>query len=106
MPATATKPGTVTKKPLSLAQAADQWEKAKRTIDRQKPLLEEAAEVLKEHFEKTGKTTYKDRIALVTGAARLVLDQAKVRVYLGKRLPEFQKRTEPSKSLTLLEPEK
>jgi hypothetical protein len=32
-----------------------------------------------------------------------VLDQAKVREFLGKRLGEFQKRTEPSKSLTLLD---
>jgi hypothetical protein len=68
-----------------------------------KPQLEEARAVLLEHFEKTGRTTYKGKIALVTGAAKLVLDQAKVREFLGKRLGEFQKRTEPSKSLTLLD---
>jgi hypothetical protein len=71
-------------------------------MDKTKPLLEEAADVLKEHFEKTGRTTYKDRIALVVNPAKTVLDQAKVRVFLGKRLPEFQKETAPSKSLTLL----
>jgi hypothetical protein len=98
--------GTVTKRKLTVAQAADQFEKARKTIDKTKPLLEEAAEVLKEHFAKTGRTTYKDRIALVTNAGRLVLDQAKVRAYLGKRLGEFQKRTQPSTSLALLDPER
>jgi hypothetical protein len=95
-------PGTVTKKKLSVAQAADQWEDAKRLIDEQKPLLEEAAEVLLDHFERTGRSTYKDRIALVVGSSRLILDQPKIRAFLGKQLPKFQKRTEPSKSLTLL----
>lgn len=91
---------TLTKKKLSLAEAADQWEAAKREIGRQKPLLEEAAEVLEAHFEKTGRTTYKDRIALTTGA-RTVLDQPGVRAFLGSRLGEFQKRI-TFKSLTLL----
>lgn len=95
-------PAGVTKKALTLAEAADQYEKATRIIDENKPLREEAAEVLLSHFEKTGRSTYKDRIALTIGSARLVLDQAKVRAFLGKRLPEFQKRTTPSRSLTLL----
>jgi hypothetical protein len=94
---------TVTKKKLTVAEAAEQWERAKRTIDAAKPELEEARAVLLDHFEKTGRTTYKGKIALVTTAAKLVLDQAKVREFLGKRLGEFQKRTEPSKSLTLLD---
>jgi hypothetical protein len=94
---------TVTKKKLTVAQAAEQWERCKRQQDEIKPQLEEAAAVLKEHFEKTGRTSYKGRIALVTNAGKLVLDQAKVREFLGKRLGEFQKRTEPSKSLTLLD---
>lgn len=91
---------TLTKKKLTLAQAAEQWEDAKREIDTQKALLEEAAEVLTAHFEKTGRTTYKDRIALTTGA-RTVLDQSAVRAFLGARLSEFQKRI-TFKSLTLL----
>ncbi|MEA2255572.1 MAG: hypothetical protein QOG35_1617 [Solirubrobacteraceae bacterium] len=93
----------VTKKKLSVAQAADQWEAAKRAIEKQKALLEEAAPILKAHLEKTGRKTYKDRIALITTPAKLILDQPKVREFLGKRLGEFQKRTEPSTSLTLLE---
>jgi hypothetical protein len=94
---------TVTKKKLTVAEAADQWEGAKRELDRLKPVLEEAAEVLKEHFERTGRASYKDRIAYVTTAGRLVLDQEKIRAVLGKRLGEFQKRTKPSKSLSLLQ---
>lgn len=93
---------TVTKSKLTLAEAADQWERSKREIDRLKPLLEEAAPVLLEHFERTGRSTYRDRIAVSTRGGSLVLDQARVREFLGKRLPEFQKRTEPSKSLSLL----
>lgn len=94
---------TVTKKKLTVAQAAEQWETAKRQIDELKPQLEEAAAVLFEHFDKSGRSTYKDRIALITTAPRLVLDQAKVREFLGKRLGEFQKRTKPSRSLSLLD---
>jgi 3-oxoacyl-ACP reductase-like protein len=93
---------TVTKKKLTVAEAAEQWERCKRQQDEIKPQIEEAAAVLKAHFEKTGRTNYKGKIALVTNAGKLVLDQAKVREFLGKRLGEFQKRTEPSKSLTLL----
>lgn len=96
-------PGTVTKKKLTLAQAADQWEKARRLIDEQEPLLEEAKEILLEHFERTGRRTYRDRIALVIGSSRLILDQPKIRAFLGKDLPKYQKRTKPSKSLTLLQ---
>lgn len=92
----------VSKRKLTLTEAAEQWEHAKREIDRLKPLLEEAAPVLLAHFEKTGRSTYRDRIALTVGSARLVLDQAKVREFLGERLKEFQKRTEPSRSLSLL----
>jgi hypothetical protein len=92
----------VTKRKLTLAEAADQWENSKREIQRLKPLLEEASPVLLEHFERTGKATYRDRIALSTTPSKLLLDQAKVREFLGTRLPEFQRRTEPSRSLSLL----
>lgn len=94
---------TVTKKKLTVAEAAEQWERCKRLQDELKPQLEEAKAVMLEHFAKTGRSSYKDRIALVTTASRLVLDQVKVREFLGKRLGEFQKRTDPSKSLTLLD---
>jgi hypothetical protein len=97
-----TRPPGVTKKELTVAQAADQWEKAKRAQEKQKPLLEEAAAVLKAHFEKAGTTEYDGRIQLVTTPSKLVLDQSKVREYLGKKLSKFQKRTAASKSLALM----
>jgi hypothetical protein len=56
-------PARLQKRKLTLAEAADQWEKAKREAERAKALLEEAAPVLLAHFEKTGRSTYKDRIA-------------------------------------------
>src|SRR4051812_3191605 len=101
MSATATRPtDRVTKKKLTVAEAAEQWENAKREIDRLKPELEEAKAVLIEHFEKTGKNSYRNRIGLTIGS-RLVLDQTAVREYLGKQLDRFQKRIS-TKSLTLL----
>jgi hypothetical protein len=95
-------PARVSKRKLTLPEAADQWEHAKREIDRLKPLLEEAAPVLLEHFERTGKAAYRDRIAVTIVPSRLLLDQPKVREFLGARLGEFQKRTQPSRSLSLL----
>jgi hypothetical protein len=92
----------ISKRKLTLSAAADQWEDARRQMDRLRPMLEEAAPVLIEHFEKTGRSTYKDRIALITGSPKLILDQAKVREFLGSRLGDFQRRTEPSRSLSLL----
>lgn len=90
----------VTKKKLTVTEAADQWERCKREADLLKPQLEEAAAVLLEHFERTGRSTYKDRIVLTRGS-RTVLDQAKVREFLGRRLHEFQKLI-TTKSLSLL----
>ena len=106
MSATATRkpptPRTLQKRKLTLAEAADQWEKAKRETARQKALLDEAAPVLLSHFEKTGRSTYKDRIAREPTGGSLVLDQPKVREFLGKRLVDFQKLTERGWSLKLL----
>jgi hypothetical protein len=86
---------------LTVAEAAVQWEKAKREIDRQKALVSEAAPVLLEHFEKTGKLSYK-AVGWSWRGGSLVLDQEKVRAFLGQRLPEFQTRTKRSKTLRLL----
>ena len=101
-PAPAPAPKRLQKRKLTLSDAADQWEHAKREMERQKPLLEEAAEVLLAHFDKTGRSTYRDRIALILGGGSLVLDQPKVRAFLGERLGEFQTRTVQSRSLRLL----
>lgn len=95
-------PGRVRKRKLTLAEAADQWEAASREAARQRALLEESAQILLAYFERTGRSCYKDRIALILGGGSLVLDQAKVRAFLGERLHEFQKRTAQSRSLRLL----
>lgn len=96
-------PSTLTKKKLTVAEAAEQWEKATLALQQAKPLREEAAEVLLAHFAKTGRSSYKDRIGLTAPDTRTILDQAKVRAFLGKRMPEFQKSSTPAPGLTLLE---
>ncbi len=95
-------PRRLQKRKLTLSQAAEQWEQAKREVEAQKGLLEEAAGVLLAHFERTGRCAYKDRIGWSWRGGSLVLDQPKVREFLGDRLTEFQKRTDCSRSLTLL----
>lgn len=93
----------VTKKKLTLAQAAEQWLEADREIARLKALKDEAAPVVLAHFEKSGRKTYKDLIALVQAPARTILDQTAVKEFLGPRLGEFQKRVTPKPSLSRLE---
>jgi hypothetical protein len=95
-------PKALQKRKLTLGEAADQWEKAKREIERNKGPLEEAAGVLLAHFEKTGRPGYKDRIGWTWTGGGLVLDQAAVRELLGERLPEYQHRSKRSRSLRLL----
>lgn len=97
MSATTEKP-----KKLTLAQAIDQWAETTRAIEGLTPLRNEAAKVLLEHAEKTGKRTFKDRIAVVQTGGSLVLDQPKVVEHLGDRLRDFQKRTKMGWSLKLL----
>jgi hypothetical protein len=85
---------------VTVAEAARQWEEAKRAIAENEPLLKAAAEVLKEHFRKTERHTYKDTIGYST-STRKVLDQAMVKEELGDRLPRFM-REQQVESLTLL----
>jgi hypothetical protein len=87
-------------KELTLAEAADIYEARKRELDQLKPELEAAAKKLKEHFRKTGRHHFKNRIGY-SRSSRTVLDQDKVKRYLGKRLSSFMKDT-PVESLTLL----
>lgn len=92
----------LTKKELTLTEAVAQWKDAKRAIDEAKPLLEEAAPIILEYL--LGKKLNKYRgIGLSYSSAKLILDQPKIREYLGSSLKDFQKRTTPSPSLTLLE---
>lgn len=95
-------PKVLQKRKLTLAAAIDQWAEATRAMEGLKVLRDEAARVLLDHAEKTGKRTFKDRIAVVRTGGSLVLDQPKVRDYLGERLRDFQKRTDLGWSLKLL----
>jgi hypothetical protein len=75
---------------VNVAEAADQWEEAKREIRRLEPQLQAAAEVLKEYFRKNGKNNYKGRIGYGVGTRR-TLDSKAVRLELGDRVAEFEK---------------
>jgi hypothetical protein len=78
---------------MTVADAAEVWEGAKREAERLKPELERAAEVLKQHFRKTGRTDYRGKIGYAK-TTRLQLDNATVKAELGDRLGEFQRRVE------------
>jgi hypothetical protein len=87
---------------LTIADAVNQWAETSLAIEGLTVLKKEAAEVLLAHAEKTGKRTFKDRIAVVQTGGSLVLDQAAVREYLGAKLANFQTRTKLGWSLKLL----
>lgn len=87
---------------LTVSDAIDQWAETSLAIQGLEALRKEAAAVLLAHAEKTGKRTFKDRIAVVQSGGSLVLDQAKVREELGARLVDFQKRSKLSWTLKLL----
>jgi hypothetical protein len=87
---------------LTVAQAADQWEHADREIERLEAERDAAKPVLLDYFERTGRRSYKDRIALRQGADRTILDQGAVKTFLGDQLARFQKRVTPRPSLTRL----
>ena len=94
---------TETTRKLTVTQAIDQYESATRAIEGLTGLRDEAKRVLLEHAEKTGKRTFKDRIAVVRSGGSLILDQRKVRDELGARLPDFQTRTKLGWTLKLLD---
>ena len=85
---------------MTVAEAADIFERNKREIDKRRPQMEAAAKRLKEHFRKTGSHTYKGRIGYARSTQRR-LDQDKVKEELGARLPRFQK-TVDVESLSLI----
>jgi hypothetical protein len=90
-------------KKLTVDQAGEQWVKAKKAIEAAGPKLEEAEEVLLAHFERSGKKTWRDQIVLTMTTSRKILDQDKVKKFLGPKLPKFMKRTKPNPKLSLLE---
>jgi hypothetical protein len=76
-------PKALQEQKLTLADAADKWEHATREITRLQAELEKAALVLHEHFTRTGRRTYRDRIVRKSTGGQLYMDQAAVR----KELP-------------------
>lgn len=96
------RPPRATKRALSVAEAAEQFEKAKALEAKAKALLDEAKPVLLAWFERTGKRTYEERIEAQSTGGGLVLDTEKVKAFLGRRLPEFQKTQAVGTTLKLL----
>jgi hypothetical protein len=91
----------ISKTKLTLTQAEEQWVTAKTEIARHEALRDEAAAVLLGHFEKTGKPSFK-RVGWKWNGGQLILDQPKVREFLGDKLSRYQKRTDRSRGLQLL----
>ena len=93
---------TTSARKLTQAKAIDQWCETTRAIEGLKVLQKEAADFLVAHGEKTGKRTFGDRIAMQSTGGSLILDQKRVREFLGARVAEFQTRTKLGWSLKLL----
>lgn len=68
-------------KGMTVAEAAAQWEDAKRIIQQAEPKLNAAAKVLKEFFRKSGKADYKNRIGYAKTMPRR-LDATRLRAEL------------------------
>jgi hypothetical protein len=95
-------PKALQKRKLTLQAAIDQWCETTLAIEGLQALRKEAADVLLDNAERTGRRTFKDRIAVVRSGGSLILDQTKVRELLGARLPDFQTRTKLGWTLKLL----
>ena len=96
---------TVQHRKLTLTQAVDQWAECQLAMEGLKELRDQAAKVLLDHAERTGRRTYKDRIAVEGTGGSLVLDQPAVREALpAARFVEgdLMKRTKRGLSLKLL----
>jgi succinyl-CoA synthetase beta subunit len=74
---------------MKLADAADVWIDAKTQIAALQPQLDEAAKVLKAHFRKTGRGSYRGVGYAITHIR--ALDTAKARAELADRLHEFER---------------
>ena len=85
---------------MTVADAAKVFETEKRRRAKAEPQFDAAKEVLKAHFRKSGRKTYKDTIAYGTQKRR-VLDQGALKDELGERFDSFKKPT-TVETLTLL----
>ncbi len=89
---------------MTVTEAARIWVAEKRRRQETAPAFDEAERTLKEHFRSTGRSEYSSKGGRVGYARsiRRVLDSAKVKAFLGKRLPDYQRESEVE-SLSLLE---
>jgi hypothetical protein len=104
-------PKRLQKRKLTLAEAADQFERADdallRLVSKVKTLeaeRAEAEEILLAHFDRTENPAYKGRIGWQWTSTRLIWDQDKLTTYLGEQVAKFKKRTESKRKLTRLTP--
>jgi hypothetical protein len=96
-------PKALQKRKLTISAATDQWAETTLAIEGLTVLRKEAAEVLLAHAEKTGRRTYKDRVAVVRSGGSLILDQPAVVAYLGDKIAQFKTRTKLGWTLKLLD---
>lgn len=110
MSATATKrkpptPKALQKHKLTLAEAIDQFECTQLAIDGLTPLLKEAKEIIVANGVKTGRRSWKDRIAMVQSGGSKIFDQRKAKQFLldaGERIEDYEGRSKLGWSLKLL----
>jgi hypothetical protein len=102
-------PKRLQKKVLTLAEAADQFERTDKALVKLAVVAKtleaergEADEILQAYFDRTERTDYKKRIGWYWTPSKLILDQGKVTLFLGEQLKKFQKRTESKRKLTRL----
>lgn len=92
---------------LTLTTAIEQFERTTLAIEGLEPLRDEAKAFIIEHAQKSGRMTYKDRIAVERTGGQLYLDQPAVKqrlVELGERVETFMKRANRGWTVKLLKP--
>jgi hypothetical protein len=89
---------------VTVTEAARIWTAEKKRRAESGPAFEEAERILREHFRTTGRSEYASKAGRIGYARsiRKVLDSAKVKAFLGKRLPDYQRESEVE-SLSLLD---
>lgn len=87
---------------MKLAEAATRWAAAKRVKKKNDAEIKATEKILKGHFRKSGRATYRDLISYVkTPTTRL--DTDKVRAELADRIAEFEVAGD-KETLSLLKP--
>lgn len=89
-------------KKMTLGEAIERWAETTRAIEGLQLVRKQAEEILLEHAQRTGRRSFKDLIAVVQTGGSYVLDQPRVKEFLGERVSEFMKKTKLGLSLKLL----